>query len=422
MLRYCPTRPKRLFIALSTLFTILFAGSPNAIADPTVIGVDGTTIAKNLPFLEGALALNHGMLLGLEGFRRVIVDYPQSFGILTLSSTGYDKSVAIGKAGTITAIKQAQNGDPSVPVKVACLSQGSDVCTQANDQLHAEGYNQSNVEYFLEGNVDNAYLGMKVWIPRIGQHGVFVPGPGVTLGAATPTSGSDARINQVSYEYDGFARTPEYPINLLADLNAVVGTLLEHGSYSKANPYAANNIVSTTPDGRITNIVIPVNEVPLLTVAKFLGLPQRVVDVVNPTLKAIIDTAYSPIPVGPGAYPTEAVTMKLFPSKEKFQTDIKNVQKGLAESRAQLAAILKPATSPRLITSPQEAPVAVPQRVAPTRSRQRPTPATNSRQTRPVTSVGSTGPSTSRSIAKANGGHRGKADTRPTRGGLSNKS
>lgn len=345
MLKICSTRPKRLFIALSALFTTLFLAAPNAVADPTVIGVDGTTLSKNLPFLEDALALNHGMLLGLEGFRRVIVDYPQSFGILTLSSTGYDKSVAIGKVGTINAIKQAQNGDPSRPVKVACLSQGSDVCTQANDQLYTEGYNQSNVEYFLEGNVDNAYLGMKVWIPRIGQHGVFVPGPGVTLGAATPTTGSDARINQVSYEYDGFARTPEYPINLLADLNAVVGTLLEHGSYSKANPYAANNIVSTTPDGRITNIVIPVKEVPLLTVAKLFGLSQRIVNVINPTLKAVIDTAYSPIPVGAGNYPTNAVTVKLLPTKEKFAADIKNVQQGLAESREVLRSTVKPVTS-----------------------------------------------------------------------------
>lgn len=344
MLRYCSTRLKRLLIALPALFAAMFAVAPNAIADPTVVGVDGTTLAKNLPFLEGALALNNGMLLGLEGFRRVIVDYPQSFGMFTLSPIGYDKSVAIGKVGTINAIKHAQNGDPSVPVKVACLSQGSDVCTQANDQLYAEGYNQSNVEYFLEGNVDNAYLGAKVWIPRIGQHGVFVPGPGVTLGAATPTSGSDAKINQVSYEYDGFARTPEYPLNLLADLNAVAGTLLEHGSYSKANPYAPGNIISTTPDGKITNIVIPVNEVPLLTVAKFFGLPQRVVDVINPTLKAIIDTAYSPIPVGVGNYPTNAVTVKLLPTKEKFVADIKNVQQGLAESREVLQATVKPAT------------------------------------------------------------------------------
>lgn len=366
MLNNFSTRLKRLYIVLSALLTTLFVATPHATAEPTVVGVDGTTLVKNLPFLEGALALNHGMLLGLEGFRRVIVDYPQSFGIFTLSPIGYDKSVAIGKSGTMNAIKQAQNGDPTVPVKVACLSQGSDVCTQANDQLYAEGYNQSNVEYFLEGNVDNAYLGMKVWIPRIGQHGVFVPGPSVTLGAATPTSGSDAKINQVSYEYDGFARTPEYPINLLADLNAVAGTLLEHGSYSKANPYAAGNIISTTPDGRITNIVIPVNEVPLLTVAKFFGLSQHVVDVINPTLKAIIDTAYSPIPTGVGNYPTNAVTVKLLPTKEKFLADIKSVQQGLAKSREVLQTTVNTiAAAPSVRTNQSESAVAA---VVPPRS------------------------------------------------------
>ncbi|USN96521.1 MAG: PE-PPE domain-containing protein [Candidatus Nomurabacteria bacterium] len=332
---------KRIF-ALFVTVIMAIAIAPRAIAGPTVVGVDGTIVQLPIDILEGALALNDNMLTKLPGYQEVVVKYPQSFGLFTFSAIGYDKSVAIGKAGTINAIKQAQNGDPSVPVKVACHSQGSDVCTQANDQLRNDGYNQSSVTYFLEGNVDNAYLGIKVWIPHIGKNGVFIPGPGVTLGNATPTAGSDAQINQVSYEYDGFARTPEYPINLLADLNAVVGTLLEHGSYSKADPYAPNNIVSTTPDGKITNIMIPVNVVPLLTVAKFFGLPQQIVDIVNPTLKAIIDTAYSPVPNGPGTYPTKAVTVKLFPSKEKLQTDIKNVQQGLAESKNKLAALFKP--------------------------------------------------------------------------------
>lgn len=338
------TRVSKALVGFLLVVGMVCLGIASANAGPTVIGVDGTTVHIPIDILDGALDVNYGALRKLPGYDVVTVKYPRSFGILTLGGPGYDKSVAIGKAGTIDQIKKAQNGDPTVPVKLACWSQGADVCTQVNDQFFEEGYNQSSVDYLLFGNVDNAYGGCKVWIPKIGKNGIFIPGAGVTLGNATPTKASDAHITELLYEYDGFARAPEYPINILADLNAVAGTLLEHGSYRFADPNAPGNIVSTTPDGKITNIMIPVKEVPLLTVARFFGLPKFAADVINPTLKAIIDTGYGPVAKGPGTYPTEAVSMKLFPSKEKFQLDVTNVQKGLAESGEKLAAIFRPAS------------------------------------------------------------------------------
>lgn len=344
MLGYCTMRAKRRMVALLAATASLAITVPCAIADPTVIGVDGTTVHLPIDITDGALDVNHGELKKLPGYDVVTINYPRSLGLLTLGGPGYDESVNIGKAETIEEIKKAQNGDPSVPVKLACYSQGADVCTQVNDELRESGYDQSNVSYLLFGNVDNAEAGVKVRFPYVSEKGVFIPIAGITFGNATPTSASDAHITQLLYEYDFFARAPEYPLNLLTDLNAIVGGILEHGAYKLADPYAPSNIVSTTPDGRITNIMIPVNEVPLLTVARFLGMPPVVADVINPTLKAIIDTGYGPVPNSPGTYPTEATPFKLFPTKEKVQTDIKNVQKGLAESKEKLEAIVKSAT------------------------------------------------------------------------------
>lgn len=349
----CVVRVRAVLAVFATILAVVFVApmaitgavsSPETIPPgPTVIGVDGTTVNRSIPivsdivglFLDSVLNFNQGEYMNLPGYNVVINDYPRSFGLLTLGGPNYDDSVAQGVAGAISYIRLAQNGDSSVPVKLVCLSQGGDVCSQTNDQLRAEGYDQSNVTYIMLGSVSNADGGLKVRIPRFGN-GIFIPGPGVTLGVATPTTGSDATIIQVSYEYDGFARAPEYPINVLAVVNAAVGALLYHGNYRDADPYAPDNIVSTTPDGRITNIVIPAREVPLLTVAKYLGLPQSVVDVINPMLKAIIDTAYSPIPEGQGAYPTEAVSFKLLPSPEKFVRDVRNVHAGFQESVGEL--------------------------------------------------------------------------------------
>lgn len=342
MLMYRATRATRWVVSLLAAAVAMVITIPYATANPTVIGVDGTTVHIPIDIIDGALDVNHGMLKKLPGYDVVTVDYPRSFGLLTLGGPGYDKSVSIGKQNTIKEIKKAQNGDPSVPVKLACYSQGADVCTQVNDELRRSGYDQSSVSYLLLGNVDNAEAGVKVRFPYISEKGVFIPIAGVTLGNVTPTSASDAQITQLLYEYDFFARAPQYPLNLIADLNAIVGVAMEHGAYRWADPYAPNNIVSTTPDGRITNIMIPVNEVPLLTLARFLGMPRVVADIINPTLKAIIDTGYGPVPNGPGTYPTEATPFKLFRTKEKIQTDMANVQKGLAESKERLAAILKP--------------------------------------------------------------------------------
>ncbi|MCA9334662.1 PE-PPE domain-containing protein, partial [Candidatus Saccharibacteria bacterium] len=222
MLKNTIARAYAWLLAIFGVVTLVVIGTPSAIADPTVLGVNGTTVNIPLPILDtisGALEVNHGELKHLPGYTVVKVDYPASLGLLTLGGPGYDKSVSIGVQKTVAEIRNAQNGDSSVPVKLACYSQGADVCTQVNDELASTGYDQSSISYLLLGNVDNAEAGIKVRFPYIDEKGVFIPLAGLTLGNATPTTGSDAQITQLLYEYDGFARAPEYPLNLLADLN-----------------------------------------------------------------------------------------------------------------------------------------------------------------------------------------------------------
>lgn len=342
----CNAGLKRGVVALLALVTTLFfVALPIAAADSTVIGVDGTRV--NLPVDLGPHALDfaHGAFKNAPGTSTVTVAYPGTFGVLTLGGPNYDDSVAKGTTGAITAITRTRGGATTV----ICYSQGADACTRANAQLQQAGYNQSGVTYWLLGNVDNADGGAKTRMNAIATifgGPMFIPGPGVTLGTTAPTSASDAHVYQVSFEYDGFARAPKYPINLLADLNAAVGTALEHGNYSQADPYAANNVVRTTPDGKITDIMIPVKEVPLLTAARFLGLPQPVANILNPALKAIIDTGYSPTSTGHGTYPTKAVPFTMFPSKSEFRADIKNVQRGFAKSGHELLSNFKPIKPP----------------------------------------------------------------------------
>ena len=85
--------------------------------------------------------------------------------------------------------------------------------------------------------------------------GTHVPILGITIGSATPSDGAPVVI--VSREYDGVVDFPAYPLNLLADLNALLGAALIHGKgYYGINPNAAGNIVTTSPDGNMTDILV----------------------------------------------------------------------------------------------------------------------------------------------------------------------
>jgi hypothetical protein len=343
------TRSSRLARALSAAAAIgstaLVVAPDASAASPAIIFIDGTK-----PIIPGstdhsASGVGGGVFENLPGFTKTTVIYPRSFGVLTgLSDPGYDDSVTIAQQGVVEDIKAAQNGDPTVPVIVVGYSQGADAASRANDELQKAGYSQSNVTYLLVGSPDNADGGILTRIPNFGS-GVTVPLLGITLGNSTATSSHEAHIVQLTREYDGVGDAPVYVLNVLADANAVAGFVVLHGTYDTADPYSTTNIVTTTPDGKITNIEIPTSEVPLLTLAVEAGLPQPVADVLNPTLKAVIDTGYNRPAAGVGTYPTTTQSFQLLPDPSKWAGDAQSIQAGVTESTDVLSNDLRSSTS-----------------------------------------------------------------------------
>src|SRR5271165_356225 len=64
--------------------------------------------------------------------------------------------------------------------------------------------------------------------------GLYIPILNVTFSGATPTSAYPT--TDIAFQYDGFADFPEYPINLLADANAIAGIYYLHGTYPGIDP------------------------------------------------------------------------------------------------------------------------------------------------------------------------------------------
>ncbi len=317
-------------------------------AAPTVVYVDGTKPIIPGSSGEGAADL-FGGAYNLPGWNKVTVSYPRSFGVLTgTNDPGYDQSVATGQANTVAAIKQARANNPGMPIIVVSVSQGADAASRANAQLEAEGFDTSNVFFVMAGNPDRADGGI---LTRFPGPGVYVPGVGITLGGQAATSSSGAQIVQVTRQYDGIADAPKYWLNPVADLNAVVGAYYLHGTYSQVIPNDPTAIVSTTPDGKVIDVLIPTKTVPLLMLAEDLGLPKPVAEALDPITRAIIETGYGPRPSGPGTYPTEAVTATLLPPPSEWAWDAQTVAQGAVQTGQAFANLANPGSAGTLVPS-----------------------------------------------------------------------
>jgi hypothetical protein len=109
-------------------------------------------------------------------------------------------------------------------------------------------------------------------------------------------------VTVVAGEYDGFGDWPDRSWNLLADLNAIVGTGTIPGFHSvhydslwaDLSQVPARNVTTTTNSkgGVTTTYVIPTANLPLLQPLRDIGVPSEVVDSLNAALKPIVDAAY----------------------------------------------------------------------------------------------------------------------------------
>ena len=100
--------------------------------------------------------------------------------------------------------------------------------------------------------------------------GLYIPGFNETFSGATPTWTYPTDIYTI--QYDGYADFPRYPINLLADANAIFGLYYDHlePGYRLFEPHAAEVAtaivapVSPGAAGDTTYYMIPTQDLPLL--------------------------------------------------------------------------------------------------------------------------------------------------------------
>jgi hypothetical protein len=224
---------------------------------------------------------------------------PEEIRLVTgLFDMTFDESVAVGQANLNACI---QGLDCTVTLSPYVETESR---TTADDTYVIYGYSQSAT---VAGNQKLALIAhpvastvsfVMVANPNRPNGGIlqrfvgaFIPLLGISFNGATPTFSPQPRpllTVDVARQYDGWADFPTNPANLLADLNALMGTVLLHPNYFDAeSPQLQGQYQDSTYyliPAPITPLLVPLTWVPVV------GTPLAIA--LDPAVRVLVEMGY----------------------------------------------------------------------------------------------------------------------------------
>ena len=233
-----------------------------------------------------------------------------------LGNMTFDPSVAEGVDDITTALHSQFAAHPTDNVVVFGYSQSSDISTILKSRLNSDPQAppSDQLSFVLTANTNRPNGGLFTRFP-----GVHIPLLNITFNPPPTPTDTGYATTDIAYQYDPIADFPRYPLNLLADLNAVMALPGVHLSYP--NPYLSSSVfvpsrlpygyteaqvqqLMSDPANRqtygdTTYITIPANNLPLLqplidfgTVTRLSLLTTPIVDLLQPALRVLIELGY----------------------------------------------------------------------------------------------------------------------------------
>lgn len=210
---------------------------------------------------------------------------------------GFDKSAAQGAQILDAAIlNQIAGGhvDAANPVDVFGYSQSAVLSALLMPELASQGVPSDDVHFVLVGDesAPNGGILERFDLPAGTQP--TIPSLGLTFSG--PEASDLYPTDVYTAEYDGFADFPQYPIDPLSDINALVGIALQHTAYLGLTPQQIADAIQlpTTAADTLTNYyMIPDTTLPLLEplqLIPFIGNPLA--DLLNPDLSVLVNLGY----------------------------------------------------------------------------------------------------------------------------------
>jgi hypothetical protein len=219
----------------------------------------------------------------------------------------FNTSLARGVTTLKTQIAQSFSAG-ATSLGIFGYSQSAQLVSLAMPEL-AHTYSSSELSFTLIGD------------PLAPNGGVFsrfqglnMPSIGISFGGGTPSDLFPTTI--YTREYDGFADFPRYPINVLADVNALAGIAAVHGKY----PILTASEVATgvllpgsqalgTPNSLTNYYMIPTTNLPLLEPIRtipVIGTP--IADLLQPDLTYLVNWGYGDPLYGYSTAPANVIT------------------------------------------------------------------------------------------------------------------
>lgn len=186
--------------------------------------------------------------------------------------------------------------------------------------------------FILMGNPNRPNGGIMQRFP-----GLYIPLVDIRFDGSNPTD-TPYQTTDISWQYDVVADFPNYPINLLADLNSLVAGSLLHGNYYPADMNGPRAIPDTTI-GKITYVTLKPPHLPLLMPLYTIGFPKPLLDLVEPALTVMVDWGYDRS-ISPGT----PRTAQLIPRVNPF-TAVRDLADSIGEGIHDFVNDLHPAPS-----------------------------------------------------------------------------
>ncbi len=239
------------------------------------------------------------------GWDFALVEWPAQISVPLFGMYSYGQSQRLGleafDAALAAALPTLGEGDQ---VTAFGYSSSANVMVRAMRALQQQGAPATDrLEFILLGNPNRPNGGL---LQRFA--GLHIPVLDIDLDGTTPLDTPYPTVD-ISWEYDAVSDFPTYPLNLVAVLNSLVGGMLIHGNYFRADIDGPRAFPDTTV-GNITYITLEPPHLPLLLPLYDLGIPAPLLDLVEPALTAVVDWGYDRT-VGPGT-PTTARLLPAF--------------------------------------------------------------------------------------------------------------
>ncbi|MBI3693174.1 MAG: PE-PPE domain-containing protein, partial [Mycolicibacterium aromaticivorans] len=222
------------------------------------------------------------------------------------------------------------------------LSQGAGIANVVKKRLarqYPQGTTAPDIDFVLSGDPNLPNGGLMSRFP-----GLYIPilDLGFNGAAATDTQFKTVEINR---QYDGFTDFPLYPLNVVADLNALMGIVYLHtNSFDVSLP----SDPTTSPayqgtHGDTSYYFFATQHLPLFAPLRALGVPQKVLDVIEPVFRVIVEAGYDRTIKPWVPTPARLIPTSLDPGK--FVADMTSaIHEGIDNARALIGSPTHPGT------------------------------------------------------------------------------